>query len=159
VTALTAALRDLLETRFADVWVEGEISNCRPWHTGHLYFTLKDAGAQVKAVMFRSAVRALRFKPEDGLRVIVRGPAQRVRPEGRVPGRVRADGAARPRRPPARLRAAEEAPAGRGPLRRRRASGRLPALPRRIGIVTSLDGAALRDIINVISRRHPNVTS
>ncbi|MBP7572041.1 MAG: exodeoxyribonuclease VII large subunit, partial [Acidobacteria bacterium] len=73
VSALTAAIRDLLETRFAEVWIEGEISNCRPWHTGHLYFTLKDEGAQIKAVMFRSAARALRFRPEDGFGVLVRG--------------------------------------------------------------------------------------
>ncbi|HSK10828.1 MAG TPA: exodeoxyribonuclease VII large subunit, partial [Vicinamibacterales bacterium] len=157
VTALTAALRDLLETRFADVWVEGEISNCRPWHTGHLYFTLKDAGAQVKAVMFRSAVRALRFKAEDGLRVIVRGRLSVYDPKGEY-----------------QIVCEQMEPHGLGALqlafdqlkKRLQADGlfdqarkrRLPALPRRIGIVTSLDGAAVRDIINVISRRHPNAS-
>src|SRR5262245_23473603 len=70
VSEITAGIRDLLENTFADLWVEGEISNCRLWNTGHLYFTLKDANAQIKAVMFRSSVRSLRFRPEDGLRVI-----------------------------------------------------------------------------------------
>src|SRR3954449_3420229 len=60
VTELTAGIRDLLETAYIDVWVEGEISNCRLWNTGHLYFTLKDPGAQLKAVMFKSAVRTLK---------------------------------------------------------------------------------------------------
>src|SRR4051812_22339351 len=73
VSELTDSIRGLLETTFGDVWVEGEISNCRAWNTGHVYFTLKDGGAQIKAVMFRSAVRYLKFKPEDGLHVIARG--------------------------------------------------------------------------------------
>ena len=73
VSELTASIRGLLETGFGDIWVDGEMSNCRLWNTGHLYFTLKDGGAQIKAVMFRSAVRYLKFKPEDGLHVIARG--------------------------------------------------------------------------------------
>src|SRR3954467_203204 len=73
VAQLTAAIRELLETGFGDIWVEGEISNCRLWNTGHMYFTLKDGAAQIKGVMFRSAVRYLKFKPEDGLHVVVRG--------------------------------------------------------------------------------------
>jgi exodeoxyribonuclease VII large subunit len=157
VSALTAAIRELLEGRFADVWIEGEISNCRPWHTGHLYFTLKDEGAQIKAVMFRSAVRALRFRPEDGLGVLVRGRIGVYDPKGEY--QVVCD---------------QMEPQGLGALqlafeqlkKRLQAEGLfeaarkrpLPALPRRIGIVTSLDGAALRDIIKVITRRHPNVS-
>src|SRR5262245_26779812 len=70
VSELTAAIRGTLESSFGDVWVEGEISNCRLWNTGHLYFTLKDGDAQIKIVMFRSAVRYLKFKPEDGLHVV-----------------------------------------------------------------------------------------
>src|SRR5215210_4090878 len=69
VTELTVRVRDRLEAEFSDVWVEGELSNCRIWNTGHLYFTLKDTGAQIKGVMFKSALRALRFTPQDGLRV------------------------------------------------------------------------------------------
>ena len=73
VSELTGRIRTLLEERFIEVWVEGELSNCRLWNTGHMYFTLKDANAQIKGVMFRSALRYLRFKPQDGLRVVARG--------------------------------------------------------------------------------------
>ena len=124
VTELTVRVRDLLETEFFEVWVEGELSNCRVWNTGHLYFTLKDGAAQITAVMFRSALRYLKFKPADGLRVVARGRVSRLRAEGRVSARLRAPRAARARRAAARLRAAEEAAAGRRAVRRRRASGR-----------------------------------
>src|SRR5205823_6840822 len=73
VTELTVRVRDLLEQELFEVWVEGELSNCRYWNTGHLYFTLKDSGAQLKGVIFRSALRYLKFKPVDGLRVVARG--------------------------------------------------------------------------------------
>src|SRR5262245_16231741 len=70
VTELTVSLRDLIESKFLEVWVEGELSNCKTWNTGHLYFTLKDKGAQLRGVIFRSALRYLKFKPGDGLRII-----------------------------------------------------------------------------------------
>ena len=73
VTQLTASIRAVLESGFGDLWVEGEISNCKRWNTGHLYFTLKDGGSQIRAVMYRSAVRYLKFTPEDGQHVIARG--------------------------------------------------------------------------------------
>ena len=73
VSQLTDRIRSLLEERFFEIWVEGEISNCFVAKTGHMYFTLKDTQAQIKAVMFRSAIRYLRFKPQDGLRVVARG--------------------------------------------------------------------------------------
>ncbi len=155
VSELTAAIRDLLETGFGDVWVDGEVSNCRLWNTGHLYFTLKDQGAQIKAVMFRSAVRYLKFKPEDGLHVIARGRLGLYDPKGEY-----------------QLVCEHLEPHGLGALqlafeqlkRKLQAEGLfdaarkrpLPALPRKIGIVTSLDGAAIRDIIKVLRRRHPN---
>ena len=63
VSELTTAVRSLLESTWADVWVEGEISNCRLWNTGHIYFSLKDAGAQLKAVMFKMAARSLTYVP------------------------------------------------------------------------------------------------
>ena len=81
VSDLNANIRAILENAYSEVWVEAEISNCRLWNTGHLYFTLKDPGAQIKAVMFKSDVRSLKFKPEDGLHVIVRGRHQRLRAE------------------------------------------------------------------------------
>ena len=155
VSELTAAIRDTLETRFAEIWLEGEISNCRPWNSGHLYFTLKDAGAQIKAVMFRSAFRYLRFKPEDGLHVVARGRIGVYDPKGEY-----------------QIVCEHLEPVGQGALqlafeqlkKRLQAEGlfdaarkrKLPALPRKIGIVTSLDGAAIRDIIKVLSRRYPN---
>src|SRR4051812_43555233 len=73
VSELTRAIKDTLEQDFSTVWVEGEISNCRQWSSGHVYLTLKDARAQVRAVVFRTTARLLKFQLEDGLRVIVRG--------------------------------------------------------------------------------------
>jgi exodeoxyribonuclease VII large subunit len=155
VSELTARIRDVLETAYAELWVVGEISNCRLWNTGHLYFTLKDPGAQLKAVMFRSSIRSLKFKPEDGLRVIARGRLSVYDPKGEY-----------------QLVCEQMEPQGLGALqlayeqlkRRLQAEGLfdaarkrpLPALPRKIGIVTSLDGAAIRDIIQVLGRRYPN---
>ena len=155
VAELTAAVRGLLEKSFGDLWVEGEISNCRVWNTGHVYFTLKDGDAQIKAVMFRSQVRYLKFKPEDGLHVIVRGRlgvydakgeyqivCEHLEPHGLGALQLAFD----------QLKKKLQAE-GLFDRTRKRA---LPALPRKIGIVTSLDGAALRDIIKVLRRRHPN---
>src|SRR5271168_5615807 len=73
VRALVAAVRTHVEREYADAWVEGEISNFRAPDSGHLYFTLKDGNAQIRTVMFRSSARLLRFRPADGLQVIVRG--------------------------------------------------------------------------------------
>ena len=156
VSELTASVRVLLESKYAEVWIEGEISNARVWKTGHLYFTLKDEGAQLRAVMFRSALRYQRFRPEDGQHVIARGRLSVYEPKGEY-----------------QIVCEHLEPQGVGALQlafeqlRRRLdqeglfdTGRkrpLPPLPRKIGVVTSLDGAALRDIINVLSRRHPNV--
>jgi len=155
VSDLTAHIRNALESAYSTVWVEGEISNCRLWNTGHLYFTLKDPGAQLKAVMFKSAVRSLRFKPDDGLHVVVRGRLSVYEPKGEY-----------------QIVCEQMEPHGLGALqlafdqlkRRLQAEGLfdqarkrpIPALPRKIGIVTSLDGAAIRDMINVLERRYPN---
>ena len=81
VTEVTVAIRDALEERFFEIWVEGELSNCKLWN-GHLYFTLKDAQAQLKGFMFRSALRYLKFKPVDGLRVVARGKISVYEPKG-----------------------------------------------------------------------------
>jgi exodeoxyribonuclease VII large subunit len=155
VSDLTANIRNILEAAYAEVWVEAEISNCRLWNTGHLYFTLKDPGAQIKAVMFKSDVRSLKFKPEDGLHVIVRGRISVYEPKGEY-----------------QIVCERMEPHGLGALqlafdqlkRRLQAEGifdsarkrALPSFPRKIGIVTSLDGAAIRDIIKVLGRRYPN---
>ena len=155
VSELTGALREVLETTFPEVWVEGELSNAKVWTTGHLYFTLKDGSAQIKGVMFRSALRYLKFKPEDGLHVVVRGRISVYDPKGEY-----------------QIVAEHLEPHGLGPLqlafeqlkKKLAAEGlfetsrkrQLPSLPRRIGVVTSIDGAALRDIIRVLRRRYPN---
>src|SRR4026209_2074611 len=82
VSDLTANIRNILENAYSEVWIEAEISNCRLWNTGHLYFTLKDPGAQIKAVMFKSDVRSLKCRPEDGLHVVVRGRSSVYEPKG-----------------------------------------------------------------------------
>ncbi len=155
VAQLTGQIRVLLEEEFVDAWVEGEVSNCRLWNTGHLYFTLKDAAAQIKAVMFRSALRYLRFKPQDGLRVVARGRVSVYDPKGEyqlVCEHLEPEGLGALQLAFDQLKA-RLAKEGLFDERRKRA---LPALPRKIGIVTSLDGAAIRDIIKVLRRRYPN---
>ena len=102
MTELTVRVRDLLESELYEIWVEGELSNCRLWNTGHLYFTLKDTASQVRGFMFRSALRDLKFKPADGLKVVARGKISAVRTEGRVSARLRPSGAPGSRRAPAR---------------------------------------------------------
>ena len=82
ITELTGAIRTMLESSYPQIWVEGEISNARLWKTGHLYFTLKDARAQIRAVMFRSAVNLLRFEPENGQHVVARGRVSVYDPKG-----------------------------------------------------------------------------
>jgi exodeoxyribonuclease VII large subunit len=152
---LTQRIREMLEERFFEIWVEGEISNCFVAKTGHVYFTLKDAGAQIKAVMFRSDVRYLRFKIKDGLSVVARGRltvydpkgeyqvvCQHLEPEGLGARQLAFD--------QLKERLAKE---GLFDARRKRP---LPALPRKIGVVTSLDGAAVRDIVKVLRRRYAN---
>src|SRR3954470_1193117 len=155
VSELTAAIRGVLETGFGEVWVEGELSNCRTWNTGHVYFTLKDGDAQVKAVMFRSAVRYLKFRPEDGMHVIVRGQLSVYQPKGEyqiVCEHLEPRGLGALQMAVEQLKKKLHAEGLFDAARKRP----LPSLPRTIGIVTSLDGAALRDIIKVLRRRHPN---
>src|SRR5215831_15084258 len=155
VSDLTVAIRDLLEDRFLEVWIEGELSNCKVWNNGHLYFTLKDDRSQLKGFMFRSSLRYLKFKPTDGTHVVARGKVTVYEPRGEY-----------------QLECAHLEPKGLGALQlafeqlkqRLQQEGLfdaerkrpLPSLPRKIGIVTSLDGAAIRDIIKVLSRRHAN---
>src|SRR3954454_22762856 len=155
VSELTAAIRGVLETGFGEVWVEGELSNCRTWNTGHVYFTLKDGDAQIKAVMFRSAVRYLKFKPEDGMHVIVRGQLSVYEPKGEyqiVCEHLEPRGLGALQMAVEQLKKKLHAEGLFDAARKRP----LPSLPRIIGIVTSLEGAALRDIIKVLRRRHPN---
>jgi exodeoxyribonuclease VII large subunit len=152
VSELTSQVRGALENRFASVWVEGEISNFKAHTSGHWYFTIKDESAQLRATCFRGINRAIRFRPADGLQVRVRGRMTVYEPRGDY--EIIVEGLD---------------PVGAGALRvafeqlreRLAAEGLfdaalkrpLPLLPRRVGVVTSPTGAALRDILHVLTRR------
>jgi exodeoxyribonuclease VII large subunit len=152
VSQLTERLRQVVEDRFPAVWVEGEISNFRLYGSGHAYFTLKDEGAQVRAVMFRTRTRRLRFEPSDGLHVLAFGALEVYAQRGEYQLVVellepRGVGALQLAFEQLKQRLGDEGlfdPGRKRPL---------PRFPRRIGIVTSPDGAALRDMLRVISRR------
>ena len=156
VSELNALAQGVLEETFPSIWVEGEISNTRRYPSGHTYFTLKDEGAQIAAVLFRGAIQSPAFRPEDGLKVLARGRISLYETRGTFQIIVDA-----------------MEPAGLGALQlafeqlkaRLLAEGLfdaarkrpLPLLPRRIGIVASPAGAALRDILKVLSRRFANL--
>lgn len=155
VSELNVLVKGLVERSFGGVMVEGEISNCKQWSSGHVYFTLKDDHSQIRAILFRTQARQLKFRLEDGLRVVIRGRLSVYEVKGEY-----------------QLIADTVAPHGLGALqaafeqlkRRLQAEGlfdggrkrAVPALPRRIGIVTSADGAALRDILRILTTRHPS---
>ena len=154
VSELTTRIRGVLESTQGEVLVEGEIANSRLWKTGHLYFTLRDEHAQLKAVMFRSAVRYLRFTPEDGLRVVARGRVTVYEPKGEyqiVCEQLQPQGVGALQVAFDQLKRTLEADGLFEATRKRP----LPLLPRQIGVVTSLHGAALQDILKVLARRHP----
>jgi exodeoxyribonuclease VII large subunit len=153
VGELVGDVRDSIEREYADLWVEGEISNFRSAPSGHTYFTLKDGESQLSAVLFRRQATLLRFRPEDGLHVLVRGKVSVFEQRGQM-----------------QLIAEFMEPVGAGSLQiafeqlkaRLHAEGLfdserkrpLPAFPRCIGIVTSPTGAVIRDFLNVGNRRH-----
>ena len=153
VRALVSAVRSLVERQYSDCWVEGEVSNLRSPDSGHLYFTLKEESAQIRVVMFRSSAKLLRFRPENGLHVTVRGcitvyedrgelqiSAEFMEPKGAGALQLAFE------QLKARLQAEGLFEAGRKKA--------IPPLPQRIGIITSPQGAALRDILNILARRH-----
>ncbi|MGA2100643.1 MAG: exodeoxyribonuclease VII large subunit [Candidatus Sulfotelmatobacter sp.] len=156
VRDLVAAVRTHIEREYSDAWVEGEISNFRAPDSGHLYFTLKDGNAQIKVVMFRSSARLLRFKPADGLQVVVRGRVTIYEDRGEL--QISAEylepkGAGSLQLAFEQLKAKLEAE-GLFAAERKKP---IPTLPSRIGIVTSTQAAALRDILNILERRHHSV--
>jgi exodeoxyribonuclease VII large subunit len=156
VRELVASVRTHIEREYTDVWVEGEISNFRAHGSGHLYFTLKDAGGQISAVMFRSSARLLRFKPEDGMQVVARGRVTIYDERGQLQVSVEylePKGAGALQIAFEQLKAKLAAEGLFDSARKRE----IPALPRRIGIVTSPQAAALRDILNILRRRHHSV--
>jgi exodeoxyribonuclease VII large subunit len=153
VRALVSAVRSHIEREYSDCWVEGEISNLRMPDSGHLYFTLKEESAQLRVVMFRSSAKLLRFRPENGLHVSVRGRITVYEDRGEL--QISADfmepnGAGALQLAFEQLKARLQAE-GLFEASRKRA---IPSLPQRIGIVTSPQGAALRDVLNILARRH-----
>src|SRR5664279_4142731 len=155
-STLVRLARELLEQNFPLLWIEGEISNCSRPASGHFYFSLKDAQAQIRCAMFKPKSTFLRFKPTDGMRVLARARVGLYEARGEFQLIIEhleeaGEGAL--------LRAFEQLKArlaaeGLFALERKRA---LPRLPRRIGVITSATGAAIRDVLNVIGRRFPLV--
>ncbi len=153
---LNQEARALLEGAFPLVWIEGEISNLARPRSGHMYFSLKDADAQVRCALFRGRARLLRFEPEDGLAVLLRARVSLYEARGEfqlIVEHMEPAGEGALRREFERLRLKLEAEglfadAGKRPL---------PRFPRRIGVVTSATGAAIRDVLTVLRRRFPAV--
>src|SRR5438445_7501606 len=156
VRDLVSTVRTHIEREYGDIWVEGEISNFRAHDSGHQYFTLKDENAQIRAVMFRSQARLLRFRPENGMQVVLRGRVTIYEDRGEL--QISAEylepkGAGALQIAFEQLKAKLEAE-GLFEASRKKP---IPVLPRRIGIVTSPQAAALRDILNILQRRHHTV--
>ena len=152
VTELTTRLREVLEERFPAVWVEGEISNYRLYGSGHAYFTLKDADAQLRAVLFRNRGRRVRFEPADGLHVMAFGSIEVYPQRGEyqlVVELLEPKGLGALQLAFEQLKARLHAEGLFDPARKRE----LPRFPRKIGIVTSTSGAAIQDMLRVIGRR------
>ncbi|HEX5424961.1 MAG TPA: exodeoxyribonuclease VII large subunit [Candidatus Acidoferrales bacterium] len=156
VSDLTQQIGNLLEGHFPDVWVEGEVSNYRPAQSGHLYFTLKDSRAQIRCVCFRDQLRGIKFRPDNGLHVTLRGSISVYELRGEY-----------------QIYVSHIEPVGLGALqlafeqlkKKLQEEGLfdasrkkpLPVLPRCIGVVTSPKGAAIRDVLRVLKRRFKNV--
>jgi exodeoxyribonuclease VII large subunit len=156
VSELTERIGVLLEDSFPDVWIEGEVSNFRPAQSGHLYFTLKDSRAQIRCVCFRDQARFLKFRPDDGLHVTVRGSLGVYEVRGEYQVYVThiepvGAGALQIAFEQLKKKLQEE---GLFDAARKKA---LPVLPRCIGVITSPAGAAIRDILRVLKRRFANV--
>ena len=156
VTLLNEHVRDLLENSFPNLWVEGEISNLSQPSSGHLYFTLKDAGAQIRAAMFRGNNRLLNFVPKNGQQVVVKARLSLYAPRGDYQLIVEQMeeaglGALRRAFDQLRLRLQQE---GLFEQERKRP---LPETVRHLAVITSPTGAAIRDIISVLERRFPGL--
>lgn len=154
VSELTALVRERLERTFPDLWVEGEVSNLRVPPSGHLYFTLKDESSQIRAVLFRAGAQNLRFALREGLQVIVRGRLTVYEPRGEyqvILDYLEPKGIGALQLAFQQLKEKLE----REGLFDRARKRPLPFFPRRVGVVTSLSGAAIRDILTVLRRRCP----
>jgi exodeoxyribonuclease VII large subunit len=156
VTQLTYQIKSLLEENFPEVWVEGEISNLTVPQSGHAYFTLKDEQSQARAVLFRSSQRFLKFTLQHGIQVICRGRVSVYEPRGEyqfIVDYIEPKGVGALQLAFEQLKSKLEKE-GLFDLDRKKP---LPLLPQRIGLVTSPTGAAIRDMLRVIKRRHPKM--
>ncbi|MBI5211177.1 MAG: exodeoxyribonuclease VII large subunit [Elusimicrobia bacterium] len=152
VGELNGRIHDLLEGEFPEVWVEGEVSGAKTYPSGHTYFTLKDADAQIKAVLFKGYGQGMKFEPKDGIKCLVRARVSTYAKRGDLQLIVshmepREKGALQLAFEQLKAKLAQEGlfdPARKRPL---------PAFPRRVGIVTSLQGAAIRDMLTILRRR------
>ncbi len=155
VSELNARIRELLSAAFTNIWIEGEISNFREAQSGHLYFTLKDQAAQVRCVCFRQNAIRLRFRPEDGLHMRIRGSISVYDLRGEYQiyvDHIEPVGLGALQLAFEQLKKKLEAEGLFDPARKKP----LPILPRRIGVITSPAAAALRDILRILKRRFPN---
>jgi exodeoxyribonuclease VII large subunit len=156
VSELTAKVRDLLAKNFTNISVQGEISNCRPAQSGHIYFTLKDDRSQVRCVFFKQQQRGIKFRPEDGLQMTVRGSISVYEARGEYQIYVESlepIGLGALQLAFEQLKKRLDAEGLFDPARKKP----LPLLPSRIGIITSPRGAAVRDVVRILTRRFPNV--
>lgn len=156
VTDLTRGIKSILESNYSNIWLSGEVSNFKAHSSGHYYFSLKDENSQISAVMFKGSNRLLKFKLEDGLQVIVQGRVTVYEPRGSyqlVAEYVEPQGLGALQLAFEQLKQKLEAEGLFDPLIKKP----LPLLPKKIGIVTSPTGAVIRDILNVLKRRYPNV--
>ena len=156
VSELTAKIRDLLAKNFTGITVQGEISNCREAQSGHFYFTLKDDRAQVRCVLFKQQQRGIKLRPEDGLQMTVRGSISVYETRGEYQIYVESlepIGLGALQLAFEQLKKRLEAEGLFDPARKKP----LPLLPSRIGIITSPRGAAVRDVVRILTRRFPNV--
>jgi len=153
-SSLNRLVRDLLGDVFPQVWIEGELSNVAKPASGHLYFTLKDSGAQVRCAMFKPKTAALRFRPVDGMQVLLRAKVGLYEPRGEfqlVAEYMEPAGEGALQREFEQLKARLDAEGLFAPARKRA----LPRYARRIGVITSATGAAVRDVLSVLGRRWP----
>lgn len=156
VSELNATVQGLFEENFRSIWVEGEISNCRPATSGHFYFSLKDQQSQLKCALFKGAARFVKFRPQDGLRVLARGNLEVYEARGEyqlIVELLEPQGAGALQLAFEQLKKKLAAEGLFAQERKRQ----LPNLPRRIGIVTSTAGAAVRDILQILERRFPGL--
>ena len=156
VSRLNSEVRKLLEQGFARIWLEGELSNIARPSSGHLYFSMKDAGAQIRGAMFRNRNQALRFKPEEGLQVLVRARVSLYEPRGDYQlivdhMELAGDGILQRAFEELKAKLAAEG------LFAAEDKRQLPQLPQRIGVITSPTGAAVRDVLSVLKRRFPAI--